>query len=224
MNSSAAGEAVNVRTLKTAVSMFARRRAAAASSGKAVSGGGSWTDDSVRSDSTDDQQELQRRSGGCLKHLTQEQSLRHRYGTTRTSSSTSDDGAQQEEPPRRTVSFDTVTFSSHAVCLGDNPSVSSGPPIAIEWKSFETSEYDVDNYESTKLLPREKAQMLVPKSLREEWLRSNGHTRSEIAQTVKEVQKVKARRRQSSNDGAMKDKLCRMLKLNVANATGSSRR
>ena len=49
---------------------------------------------------------------------------------------------------RSNVSFQSVSVREYPRCLGDNPSVSSGPPISIGWKPQKNEEFSIDDYEA----------------------------------------------------------------------------
>ena len=49
---------------------------------------------------------------------------------------------------RSNVSFQSVSVREYPRCLGDNPSVSSGPPISIGWKAQKNEEFSIDDYEA----------------------------------------------------------------------------
>jgi hypothetical protein len=126
--------------------------------------------------------------GGCLKLVTQAQSLEQAYGFH---SNTQSD---------RKLSFGSVQVHSHAVQLGDNPSISSGPPLTISWKSYATDETSLDEYELYKPLPREKQEMVLPRHVREAWLRQAGYSRGEVNERVNQIKKIKSSRMKSSRD------------------------
>lgn len=99
---------------------------------------------------------------------------------------------------KKSVSFDTIEVREHQVVLGDNPSVSSGPPLSIAWESHATHIVSVDDYESVRPTRRSREQMLVPRSTREEWLRNAGFARSEFVEMERSVQRTKRQRAASA--------------------------
>lgn len=48
------------------------------------------------------------------------------------------------------VNFGNVNVLTHGVELGDNPSVSWGPPLGLSWDVITTENYDIDSYEKTR--------------------------------------------------------------------------
>ena len=57
----------------------------------------------------------------------------------------------RRSPPNskgQSVSFHTVIIREYGRCVGDNPAVSSGPPISLGWDYLPNREVPVDLYES----------------------------------------------------------------------------
>jgi hypothetical protein len=95
------------------------------------------------------------------------------------------------------VTWGHVEIGAHAYTLGDNPCVSSGPPVTMEWKAFETHCFPLDDYESNKPAPRPKEAMMLPRFYREELLRKQGCSRGELREAVEEVQRIQKNRKLS---------------------------
>ena len=97
------------------------------------------------------------------------------------------------------VSFAHVNIREYERVLGDNPSVTSGPPLSIGWRHSTTLlTMSLDDYESGKGPPRSSSEYLVPKSVRETMLVEHaGVSRREIVNTVRIIQKAKAARRKT---------------------------
>ena len=142
------------------------------------------------------------RGGGCLKVRTHAESLERLVVPS-----------SRLEAISKTVSFGSVDINSHGVVLGDNPSVSFGPPVTIRWKAFDTQTISLDEYEQHKPESRRKDAMLLPRMVREDWLRNVGFARSEIKETVIAMEKIKQQRCQSSRDGLWKKKIQRAIGL-----------
>eukprot|EP00562_Extubocellulus_spinifer_P017495 CAMPEP_0178605256 /NCGR_PEP_ID=MMETSP0697-20121206/36472_1 /TAXON_ID=265572 /ORGANISM="Extubocellulus spinifer, Strain CCMP396" /LENGTH=566 /DNA_ID=CAMNT_0020243665 /DNA_START=88 /DNA_END=1789 /DNA_ORIENTATION=+ len=100
---------------------------------------------------------------------------------------------------RNHVGFSTIEVREYSRTLGDNPAVTSGPPVTIEWEynSATRTVIAVDEYESSKPPPRAKYEIVVPRSVREEWLRGSGFSRMEIAESVKAINREKRKRHQT---------------------------
>ena len=66
----------------------------------------------------------------------------------------------------RNVLFDTITVHEHAYALGDNPSVSEGAPLTIEWEAQHSVTFDIGYYEiyrpSSNRKPSHNLRLSVP--------------------------------------------------------------
>jgi hypothetical protein len=98
----------------------------------------------------------------------------------------------------KTVSFDSIQLNEHYVILGDNPSVSSGPPLTIAWESQACQHSSVDDYEEERPTRRNKESLVIPRNVREEWLRKSGFARSDMVEAQRNVQKIKRQRAASA--------------------------
>mmetsp|Transcript_49606 Transcript_49606/g.57922 ORF Transcript_49606/g.57922 Transcript_49606/m.57922 type:complete len:163 (+) Transcript_49606:129-617(+) len=97
------------------------------------------------------------------------------------------------------VGFANVIIREYEVALGDNPSVSQGPPLSLGWSYNEMSPVDLEKYEEMRGIRRETYQMAVPVSARvailvKEW----GFSTEEVEQTSRQCQKVKKGRMNSA--------------------------
>ena len=48
-----------------------------------------------------------------------------------------DDNVLPNKPPKRNISFGTLQIREHSVTMGDNPSVTTGTPIQLDWFSYD---------------------------------------------------------------------------------------
>lgn len=100
---------------------------------------------------------------------------------------------------KRSVSFDQVQFREYERALGDNPSVTSGPPLTIGWRYNETATLPVEKYEDLKPKPRTKSELQVPRGLREQMLREQADvTSSQLAKANREVTSIQHQRKMTS--------------------------
>jgi hypothetical protein len=102
---------------------------------------------------------------------------------------------------RRSVAFSTVEIHVHSRALGDNPSVSSGPPMALGRNVLRKETHTVDEYESFrgKEAPRRsKRDLLMGRIDREDMLKEYGYSRSDFVEAGNEVRKLQLQRRASS--------------------------
>ena len=92
------------------------------------------------------------------------------------------------------VKFGYVEMRSHEIILGDNPSVSGGPPITIAWEAFRVAACSVDQYEEKRESSiRNYHEMKIPSTLRFEML-SKTTPMSKISQRSRETSLVKKQR------------------------------
>jgi len=97
---------------------------------------------------------------------------------------------------KRNVSFSSLEIFEHEVTLGDNPSVTAGPPITLEWRPHGYESHDVEEYEKARVAyRRDKRQMQMSDNVRF-WrlMRERGFTAHQIQKAVDEAQRVKKRR------------------------------
>jgi hypothetical protein len=99
------------------------------------------------------------------------------------------------DEPAASVSFGSVSIHSHQVILGDNPSVSGGPPLTLDWKAFESTTVDLEAYESyfdeddgNKRRRRTYAELRIPQGRREKIIReSEGYRKANVRQVLREI-------------------------------------
>jgi hypothetical protein len=124
---------------------------------------------------------------------------------------------------KRSVAFSTVAVHVHSRALGDNPSVSSGPPIALGRTVLGTETRTVDEYESFRLNEaprRSKRDLLLGRIDREDLLKEYGYSRSDFVEAETEVRKLQLQRRASSRKSLL-DRV--MIKLRSLIRSSSSR-
>lgn len=111
-------------------------------------------------------------------------------------------GQQQQalEPPRvkKSVYFSKIEINHHAVILGDNPSVSSGPPLALGNKLLHMDSISVSDYEACRPPRREKFEMALPRMMREDMLKEEGYSRADFRDAEMEIRKIKKNRQASA--------------------------
>eukprot|EP00816_Leptocylindrus_hargravesii_P003089 CAMPEP_0196819160 /NCGR_PEP_ID=MMETSP1362-20130617/69268_1 /TAXON_ID=163516 /ORGANISM="Leptocylindrus danicus, Strain CCMP1856" /LENGTH=257 /DNA_ID=CAMNT_0042197535 /DNA_START=55 /DNA_END=828 /DNA_ORIENTATION=+ len=93
------------------------------------------------------------------------------------------------------VSFTKVQIREYPVTIGDNPSVSAGPPLSIGWDVQEEYHHDLEDYEDGRGPRRETFQMIVPRRTREDMLKQAGHSRKEFASAIRGTIKAKNQRK-----------------------------
>lgn len=94
------------------------------------------------------------------------------------------------------VGFDSVTIRSYQQTIGDNPSVSHGPPIQLDWEYEEHDGMDIDVYESLRFFSRRTVRQLAISHYQRTSVlsREYGFTEEELTQAKKDANKTKLRR------------------------------
>lgn len=101
----------------------------------------------------------------------------------------------EEDRTNLSVRFDNVSIRSYQQTLGDNPSVSYGPPIALDWKYEEDKPKSLEEYEKE----REPNRRPFPKLglnyyQRKALLEQQGHSDQELRSAKKQANKDKFKR------------------------------
>eukprot|EP00978_Attheya_sp_CCMP212_P031248 scaffold117482_cov46-Attheya_sp.AAC.1 len=103
---------------------------------------------------------------------------------------------------RKNLSFSSVEIRFYNPCLGDNPAVSSGPSLSIDW-DFDPSlvaNMSINEYETKRPPRRRELEMVMTREEREEIVRNSGATKQQIAEHVRQNIKIKNQRRQTVNN------------------------
>jgi hypothetical protein len=100
------------------------------------------------------------------------------------------------------VAFSSVEIKVYPYILGDNPSVSKGSPLTIDWEPMAVQVYDsVDAYETARggegYAPRDHFNLLMPMELRESYIRQTDYTQTERRLARKAINISKSNRKQS---------------------------
>ena len=148
---------------------------------------------------TDDEQELlpipEETKLAPLRVVARRRPLKSALATTTVTSST-----ETKKTPK-TVQFSNLEIRTYPLTLGDNPSVSSGPPLTLDWNHETTHTFSVDAYESQLAPPEDRrplAAMARPASLRIAILCDDARIGLRTVQaTVREVEAVKRQRRRT---------------------------
>jgi len=123
--------------------------------------------------------------------------------TKKTSSSEEDMKCKKRNVSK--LSFSSVTIRSYAMTLGDNPSVTLGPPLTIEWEHFDSLTTSLDDYELKRGPSRNRASYKIPYILREQILRYVGFGRAELHEASIEIAKTKRGRLSSAHQPVIKE-------------------
>jgi hypothetical protein len=104
------------------------------------------------------------------------------------------------------VSFGVVRIHTHDITLGDNPAVSTGPPLELEWDHCASESYDVDYYEKmNEGACRSPKRISV--SRREAMLREKGHSCSSFTRVSKEIESIQAMRKETKEEKRKEQKM-----------------
>ncbi len=95
------------------------------------------------------------------------------------------------------VTFDSITIRDYPMTVGDNPSVSSGPPLTIEWDHMSEITLSLDSYEESKPAPRNGREMIVPRLAREQIFRDAGFSYNQLIRLTKPVNVARLQRRKT---------------------------
>jgi hypothetical protein len=93
------------------------------------------------------------------------------------------------------VVFHEVQIRHYEQTMGDNPCVSYGPPISLDWGYVEVEPIDLDEYENSRRPRRNTRQLLLNQYSRKNLLIWRlGATEEEMKAVEKEVNKIKSQR------------------------------
>lgn len=109
-------------------------------------------------------------------------------------------------PSTKNVRFGVVKLRSHNVILGDNPSVSKGPPVALDWNAVASDHLDLDEYEQEKLnkcyetdsCNENKKASRIPVKERYKMVRAAGHSRGSLLRAQEEIRAIKKHRQRTA--------------------------
>ena len=108
----------------------------------------------------------------------------------------------------KSVRFDTVEIREYPYVLGDNPSVSAGPPLSIGWDPQDEFTVGFDEYEAGKpTRPRDIYEMRFDETLRLLILQSSGYTIREIAQAAIDVRIIQHHREETAQSSLRAQRL-----------------
>lgn len=102
---------------------------------------------------------------------------------------------------RKKVNFEkaTVHVHIHSVTLGDNPSVSNGPPVSLDWKKVESLMFTLEDFYLCKDETRSTKDLLLPKTCRREWLLAHGFSKEQIHEVEKQMKSIRKSRKENSS-------------------------
>ena len=131
----------------------------------------------------------------CLSH-NQLDTMMRSHGNMRNSSTNNNNNNNHTTTlMKKSVSFHNIEIREHCRTLGDSPSVSNGPALAIGWESSDLGSLSLDDYERFRPPRRTKTELAVPRHVRETILRKEaGISRGDMAAATRERIRYQARR------------------------------
>jgi hypothetical protein len=123
----------------------------------------------------------------------------------------------------KSVNFSNVAIRDYSICPGDNPSVSRGVPLSLDWGYDQEKSQDIDDFELDRSGSRRANDDLkLPSLQRVQMLKHNGYSRGEINERVKEVERVKEDRISTRRKLEREDRI-KKLKRKVVKVFGISK-
>ena len=102
----------------------------------------------------------------------------------------------RDDEPR--IKFGKISIREYELLPGDNPSVSTGPPIQLGWGSIEHYDGSVDEFESKRNGQRRMyTQLRIPETIRRQMLELFGHSKQEIDYCTRQALVVRKKRLRS---------------------------
>jgi len=115
-------------------------------------------------------------------------------------------GDKEDESTNAVIKWSTLEIREYATQLDTNPSVSSGPAVALSWSYNVSPRVMIEKYEELRPPRRKMREMRVPASEREARLLASGVSRREIEQSIKSIKEAQKKRKkaigQMKNDTA----------------------
>ena len=97
-----------------------------------------------------------------------------------------------------TVAFKRVQVREYPICLGENPSVEEGPPIAMDWMYHPWPDMTLEEWESLKITRPCKKSLCLSPNVRIKRLKKAGYKLNDIMQAANEAQSIRESRLESS--------------------------
>ena len=110
----------------------------------------------------------------------------------------------------KSVQFENVEIREYSITIGDNPSVSEGPPISLGWYYDErdTIELPLEEYEQHRACHRrEKYELRIPSYVRLAMLRERSISTKEILSNQRECEDIKKQRYETLRKEQRREKI-----------------
>jgi hypothetical protein len=109
------------------------------------------------------------------------------------------------------VSFGSIEIIELPMSLGDNPSVSKGAPVTVEWVAQKRTTFSIDFFEKYRPNRRPPRDLVLSTEAREGILLDHGFCLEEILSASWEVEVAKMRQRESKLMDETRDQRLRIL-------------
>ena len=106
-------------------------------------------------------------------------------------------GDKEDESTNAVIKWSTLEIREYATQLDTNPSVSSGPAVALSWSYNVSPRVMIEKYEELRPPRRKMREMRVPSSEREARLLASGVSRREIEQSIKSIKEAQKKRKKA---------------------------
>lgn len=121
------------------------------------------------------------------------------------------------------VTFSQVHVRTYGICVGDNPAVSLGVPISMDWKVTSEDITTVNAYDAAHPTGKSEQQLAIPSCERERMVRRAGFSTEDIRSAVRQVNSTKMERENTIDtlQNASQEEFMEKLKKGIWNATFS---
>lgn len=99
-------------------------------------------------------------------------------------------------PAASRIRFSTVEVREHPVTLGDNPAVTEGLPLTLEWEASNSQSFSIDQYEESLARSHERFEgpPKIPMEVRQRLLLQQGYSPDYLAMVEDEVRAIQLSR------------------------------
>jgi hypothetical protein len=95
----------------------------------------------------------------------------------------------------KSVSFAVIEIREYDQTIGDNPSVSYGPPISLDWNYVQNEAIDLDSYEGMRGKRRTSPQLMMNYYVRKNTLiHKLGYSEEDLKRATKQAERVQLQR------------------------------
>lgn len=106
---------------------------------------------------------------------------------------------ESHQTSTKEVCFGDLTFYEFHSIMGDNPAVSDGSPLTLDWKHESQTTLPIDIHEFVKQSRprRRRKELRLPSAARDTYLLSEGYTLEEILKNAESIKLIQEQRRAS---------------------------